>query len=83
MSKNKCTILFPSDDFDDVSGCLKEECHNDSHVCKDKYGILYEWEDDYGCQCGCWDEWERSNGMSHPCMIYSKITDKYEINKYK
>ena len=66
-----CNILFPADDFEDVSGCLKKYAHNDVHICITKKGEYMEWEDDYSCKCGCWDEWEA--GDSRVCMVYRVV----------
>lgn len=66
-----CGTLFTRDDFKDISGCLKSESHNDHHICKTKEGILIAWEDDYKCDCGCWDDYE--SGDSEVCMIYWEV----------
>lgn len=68
-----CGIIFPRNDISDVTGCLKLEAHNDAHVCQSSDGNYYEWEDDYNCTCGCWDEFEKTDGLEKPCVIYSKI----------
>lgn len=67
-----CSILFPADDFTDVSGCLKKSAHNNAHICKTNKGEYMEWEDDYDCKCGCWDEWEEFGGGT-VCMTYGVV----------
>lgn len=66
---NLCGITFPRNDFKDVTGCLKPLGHNDSHICKTESGQTVEWESDYKCDCGCWDE----GGIS--CVVYSFTED--------
>lgn len=66
--RNKCSTLFPRKDFNDSSGCLKEEAHNDFHVCKTDTGKLIAWEDDYKCDCGCWDDDD-----GEVCIIYWEV----------
>lgn len=69
-----CGVIFHRpNDIDDISGCLKPFAHNDAHICKSSDGKYYEWEDDYECKCGCWDECEGSNGMEKPCAVYSEV----------
>jgi hypothetical protein len=59
----RCHILFTGDIFtDDPDGCLKPSAHNDHHVFRAADGRLMAWEDDYGCKCGCWDDWEEYGG---------------------
>jgi hypothetical protein len=74
-----CYILHPNrNDVDDDSGCLKKSGHNDSHICKTKNGEYVEWEDDYTCKCGCWDDLDDS-----PCGVYSVISKKEALEKIK
>jgi len=67
----KCYTLFPRREVKDEHGCLKDEGHNDAHVCRNSDGKLIEWEEDYECDCGCWDEWEDDGDA--PCIIYSEV----------
>jgi hypothetical protein len=69
--EERCHINFPANDFNDVSGCLKKYAHNDAHICLTNKGEYMEWEDDYECKCGCWDEWEA--GDSRVCMVYRVV----------
>ncbi len=72
---NRCHTLFPrKDDVNDETGCLKENAHNDSHICQTRNGRLIEWEDDYSCKCGCWDE----DDYGSACIIYNDVTDDYQ-----
>lgn len=72
---DKCGTLFPREDFKDDTGCLKERAHNDAHVCKTPYGKLIKWEEDYECDCGCWDDLEDDGDT--PCIVY------FEVNEIK
>jgi len=74
-----CGILFPSrhNDFKDESGCLKGIAHNDAHIYLAKDGKYYEWEDDYSCKCGCWDDDD-----DDVCMVYN-VVDKSSILNIK
>jgi len=67
----KCNCLFPGDEIKDESGCIKEEAHNDFHICIDVNGQKWRWEDDYECDCGCWDDYEK--GDCNVCQVYGKI----------
>lgn len=66
-----CGTLFHRNDFKDESGCLKPNGHNDFHVCKTDKGKLIAWEDDYDCNCGCWDDYEKGDG--EVCMLYWEV----------
>jgi hypothetical protein len=72
-----CSCLFTYNDFRDISGCLKPHAHNDAHVCENDKGEYIEWEDDYSCKCGCWDDYEA--GDSRVCIVYSVVG--YSKNK--
>jgi hypothetical protein len=64
MDQNNCDILMPqwcSIGYKDETGCIKPHAHNDSHIFIDKNGYYIEWEDDYNCTCGCWEEYDSSN----------------------
>lgn len=65
---NKCNLLYPNNEFHDEDGCIKPNAHNDAHVFRNEYGVLIEWEDDYGCleDCNCWEE-------GGNCLIYREI----------
>lgn len=66
-----CGILFQRNspvEPKDEHGCILEDAHNSAHVFKDDQGRLIEWEDDYSCTCGCWDDAE--GGV---CMVYRVI----------
>jgi hypothetical protein len=68
-----CGVLFHIDrkrDFEDVSGCLKPQGHNDAHICQTSSGKFMEWEDDYSCECGCWDD---DDGK--PCATYREVSN--------
>lgn len=67
----RCNIIFPENDFKDTDGCLKRNGHNDHHVCRTPDGKLIAWEDDYECNCGCWDDYEL--GDSRVCMLYWEV----------
>ena len=69
-SEETCGALFTKHDFTDVSGCLKKYAHNDAHICKTDKGEYMEWEDDYDCKCGCWDDYENDPEV---CMVYSVV----------
>lgn len=71
MSK-ACGILYPGDEFKDHDGCIKPHAHNNAHVFNLPDGRQVEWEDDYSCKCGCWDEWEDSG--EQVCLVYRIIT---------
>jgi len=66
-----CGALFHRNDFRDESGCLKPNGHNDFHVCKTDKGKMMAWEDDYDCNCGCWDDYEK--GDSEVCIVYWEV----------
>lgn len=55
----------------DKQGCIKPSGHNDAHIFKDQNGDYIEWEDDYSCNCGCWDKFEEFGGQ--PCGVYKKL----------
>lgn len=65
-----CSILFPSNDFEDDSGCLKPSGHFDHHVCRTIDGKLMAWQDDDECICGCWDDIENDPNV---CMVYWEV----------
>lgn len=65
-----CHIHFPRSDFNDASGCLKSEAHNDHHICRTDKGALMAWEDDYDCDCGCWDDEDDLNDV---CRVYWEV----------
>jgi alpha-tubulin suppressor-like RCC1 family protein len=67
----QCNILYPKNEIADVSGCLKEYAHNDHHICRAEDGSLWAWEDDYTCNCGCWDEYEK--GDNDVCRVYWEV----------
>lgn len=69
-NKDTCGIIFSGDEFKDVSGCLKPNAHNNAHVCRIESGELMEWEDDYECKCGCWDDYENDQEV---CIIYGIV----------
>lgn len=71
-----CGSIFTRTDFEDISGCLKPNGHNDYHVCKTKDGDFVAWEDDYNCKCGCWDDYENDEEV---CMVYWKVIDFKKI----
>lgn len=72
MSKDSlCGILYTRNDFKDPDGCLKPHAHNDHHICRTSDGNLIAWEDDYGCKCGCWDQYEK--GDCEVCMVYWEV----------
>lgn len=68
---NPCSCIYPRDEFKDTTGCLKETCHNDEHLCLSDEGKYMGWQDDYSCNCGCWDEYEKSGET--PCLVYREI----------
>lgn len=69
MEQSLCNIIFTRTmDFHDVSGCLKPAGHNDAHLCMSASGEKVEWEDDYECTCGCWNE-----DPFDPCAVYSVV----------
>lgn len=61
-----CAILFPNDDFVDVTGCVKEHGHDGDHICTTKDGRTIAWEVDYGCTCGCHE-------LEESCINYREI----------
>ena len=69
MITERCGILFDGGYHKDEEGCIKPHAHNDAHVFKDQKGNYIQWEDDYDCNCGCWDD-------ADPCLKYSKIDYK-------
>lgn len=69
-----CGILFNRIDFNDITGCLRPNGHNDSHLCKSSEGRFIAWDYDYYCRCGCWN----TDDFNDVCIIYSDITD-YKI----
>lgn len=76
---NVCHTLHPrQNDVDDSSGCLKKSGHNDPHICITKEGDYVEWQDDYNCGCGCWDD-----AWGDPCGIYSIINKEEALVKIK
>jgi hypothetical protein len=75
-----CGILFPYlHDVKDANGCIKPHAHNDAHVFKTEDGEYCEWQDDYTCTCGCWDEWEQ---YGEPvCCVYTILSTNPINNK--
>tara|TARA_R110000737_G_scaffold68596_5_gene96776 strand:+ start:1707 stop:1934 length:228 start_codon:yes stop_codon:yes gene_type:complete len=71
----KCGILFNyPNDMVDTTGCLKEDCHeSEGHIFRNDYGKLIYWQDDYECNCGCWDEY--LEGDEIVCGIYHEVTE--------
>lgn len=67
---NNCNIIFDRSDFKDISGCLKENGHIGPHLCRNELNELVEWEFDYSCTCGCWDDDDDYNGG---CILYKII----------
>lgn len=67
------TIFTRINDFEDHSGCLKPSGHYGAHVCRTKQGGLMQWEDDYECTCGCWDD---EDDFENCCKTYSPITEQ-------
>lgn len=57
-------VGYPIDD----NGCIKKMGHNDAHVFIDKEGNTIEWQDDYKCKCGCWDD---EDNLLDVCKIYT------------
>jgi hypothetical protein len=70
-NKKVCGIIYPKDEISDVTGCININC-NGEYICFDEDGIKWHWKEDYECTCGCWDEWEETNGMIKPCLLYWK-----------
>lgn len=66
-----CHILFCRSEFNDITGCLKPSAHNDHHVCRTSDGRLMAWEDDYECNCGCWDDEEYDS----VCRVYWEVKE--------
>jgi hypothetical protein len=66
--ENLCNALFTGSDFKDVTGCLKHYAHNDHHVCRTADDRLMAWENDYGCECGCWED-----GDGDVCRVYWEV----------
>jgi hypothetical protein len=67
---NLCNILCPIVELIDKNGCIKKEAHNDSHIFVSPDGSHIEWEDDYSCKCGCWDD---ESDLKNVCKIYKKL----------
>jgi len=63
----------------DSTGCLKQDAHNDSHISITTDNRIIEWEDDYSCKCGCWDEY--SAGSDEVCRVYSYLTIDVALEK--
>lgn len=77
MNKKSCGILFLREHSHvDNHGCLKPHAHNDSHIFLDHAGRFIEWEDDYACKCGCWDDYDK--GDPNVCGVYQDITQVIE-----
>lgn len=70
-----CGIISHLDDqaICDKDGCLKPDAHNDAHVFKNADGIYVEWEDDYGCKCGCWED---EDDLLNVCKVYRYLTEE-------
>ena len=73
MANEKCGILFThSFTTKDTTGCVRDGLDNhDKHLFKDEQGRWVEWEFDYSCDCGCWDEVEHDHTAG--CIIYSYL----------
>lgn len=68
---NKCSVLYPHSEFNDSHGCIKPYAHNDAHIFLTDDGRKIQWEDDYKCDCGCWNDFDEGDG--DVCIIYSEI----------
>lgn len=77
MSIEVCGTLFTRSDFKDASGCLKPYAHNNAHICQTESGKYVEWEDDYSCTCGCWDD-----DLNNVCKVYHTLSET-EFNNYQ
>lgn len=68
----KCGIIAHGFEpaFADENGCHKEEGHHDHHECVTTDGRKIAWEDDYNCNCGCWDDYDNDPDV---CKIYWEI----------
>jgi len=77
---DKCRILVPFEDglwtTRDVNGCIKPEGHNSAHISLLEDGRYIQWEDDYSCNCGCWDEGDFDN----VCRVARFLTEE-EVNE--
>ena len=67
-----CHAIFPNKEIDDNQGCINTNC-NGNHICIDVNGIKWTWKQDDECTCGCWDEWDNSDGLESPCFIYKEL----------
>ena len=78
-----CGILAPMvlSGHIDEDGCIKECGHNDNHIFKVQNRKLISWEDDYSCQCGCWDSYE--DGDNESCVVYYEIENIEDENRNK
>ena len=79
----KCGILFNYPrDMNDSHGCLKKDCHlSEGHIFRNDQGKLIYWQDDYSCNCGCWDDID-SPGDNRVCGIYYEVDSiEYESEK--
>lgn len=73
----QCGICYPyPNEFRGDTACIKTLAHNDFHVFRRDDGQLIAWQDDYGCCCGCWDEWEQFGG--NVCTLYWPVNEKFE-----
>ncbi len=61
---DKCSILFFDPPFGpiDSEGCYLPNAHNGPHEFKSKTGKIFQWENDYECDCEDLDECE--------CIVY-------------
>lgn len=68
-----CGILAPNhlSGHKDEYGCLKKHAHIDNHVFKDQNGKLISWEEDFSCECGCWDKYDA--GDPDVCVLYIEV----------
>lgn len=70
-----CGVLYSDDNIKDEHGCLKPHAHNDHHVFRAEDGRLIAWEDDYGCICGCWDDYEKDPNVCRLQWEVKTITE--------
>lgn len=78
---DKCYILVPFKDSiwttRDSEGCVLKSNHDGAHVSILDDGRIIQWEDDYSCNCGCWD---CEHELHDVCKVYSFLTQE-ELNK--
>jgi hypothetical protein len=72
-----CGICYPyPNEFKGMTECIKPHAHNDFHVFRTENGGLIAWEDDDQCGCGCWDDWEKGDGLV--CTKYWQVNENFE-----